>query len=173
MPSLQAKTYLVSLVAAIVTIGALVYGALFTIPALRSIRTQIDNDRAAEAVIVQQQSNLKVLSQNLEEINDQQAALDAEVWSFATEDAFFTWFDGLVSAHHLSADDMTLADAVPGSAIVNRALSVKLRGTGADLLGAITDIQARHPLVAITHVALTPGEAATISLELQATTLWR
>ncbi|MBI5466653.1 MAG: hypothetical protein HY975_00345 [Candidatus Kerfeldbacteria bacterium] len=173
MTSLQPKTYLASFTAAVVTVAALVYGAVFLIPGLQAIRTKIDNDRAAEAVIVQQQSNLKLLSQNLEEIKDRQGKLDAETWSFTTEDAFFTWFDGLVSANHLAADEMTLADAVPGTALVNRSLSATLTGSGANLLAAVSAIQQHQPLVAINAITMTPAESQLVSIHLQAVTLWR
>ncbi len=158
--------------AGLVMIGAMSYTAFVALPAIDQTREQLDNDRASIALIQQQQSNLEVLSRNLSDIQARQETMDAEVWSFTAEDAFFTWFDQLVADHRLNSDPPVLADAVPGSTAVQRAATLTMTGKTNDLLAAVAELQTHQPLAGIQRLTFAPASAGA-QATIQALTLWR
>lgn len=166
------RAFVPSGLAGLVMIGVVSYTVFAAVPAIRQTRERLDNDRASIALIRQQQSNLDVLSRNLSDIQTRQEAVDAEMWRFTAEDAFFTWFDQLMADHHLNSDLPVLADAVPGSTAVQRAATLTMTGKMNDVLAAVAKLQIHQPLMAVQRLTFTPAETGA-QATIQALTLWR
>lgn len=159
---------------AIILIGLTVYAFLFLLPQLRETRVVIDNDRAATILIEQQRSNLDQLSQDLQAITTKQSELEQSVWSFATEDTFFTYLTSVTAKNKVSLGTPVVADATPTGSILSRAITIPLEGSLSNVLAVVADIQSHNPLIAIGNLEIAPGDtSSTVAATLTGSTLWK
>lgn len=157
------------------SLGAIVaVDVLYVVPNLQRLRAAIDNDRASKIVIVQQQSNLEQLTRDIESIQAKQAELDKSVWTFLTEDSFFTAIEVIAKAQGVTIDAPSIADATPTGTILPRAVTIGIHGSLARALGAVNAIQGLSPMVAIQQLTITDNEeVGDVLVTLEATTLWK
>lgn len=159
---------------ALVLIAIVMVDMLLVIPKLHSLRAEIDNDRASKIVIVQQQSNLDQLTKDIASIQAKQAELDKAVWTFLTEDSFFSSIDTLGKTHNVTIDAPSIADATPTGEILARAVTISIHGSLERALSTVNAVQSITPMIAIQQLTVTGDkESNNVLVKLEATTLWQ
>ncbi len=144
---------------------------LWMFPRLHELRQELDNQRATFAALEEQQSNLQALKQEADQIDTYTKMLDAEVWSFTKEDAFYDQLSRIVAAHDCSMDDPIVSDAIPGSKVLSRSVTLSVRGSTTNVQLVIADLQKLQPVFAIQTLSLS-GDTTSV-LKITATTLWQ
>lgn len=168
------RTSMTLLVVSILAALSFIAGIGWFIPQLHTLRSRIDNDRASASLIVQQQSNLDKLRQDIDSITEKQKSLDANVWPFLTEDDFYAFFDTLAQGRHVTVDAPGISDATPTGKLLSRSVTVTIRGSLSNVLAAVDDMQRHTPLIAIQQLGLKGTSSAdVVRLTVTATTLWK
>lgn len=168
------KKFLIqALVAGFILITGTAIAVLYQLPRAERLRQSIDADRAATTLAQQQQANLQSLRQELNSLTVKQAALDKEIWSFATEDTFYGIWEVIAQKHSVTIDEPKIADAIPSDQFITRAATITIHGTLANVLQAIADLQQTQPFVFITSETVKPAEKGTVTATLDVETIWQ
>ncbi len=155
-------------------LAIVVFDIFWLAPSFQTLRTSIDSDRASRALIIQQQSNITQLTQDLETIQNQQRELETQIWSFSTEDSFFSQFEDLSKTSKVVIDAPIIADATPTGSILTRVVSISIHGRPNGALQAVRAVQSIKPMIAINHLKMAPhSNPGEVTITVDATTLWK
>lgn len=144
------------------------------LPRLQQLRDSIDNARAAVEIKTQEQQNYTALKKNLDTLQGQQQAFDADVWSFTTEEKFFTELTAAINGTGATCSEPQISDATPGPTIVTRKVTESCLGSWRSVLTVMSHIQTIIPLVAVGTVKIDQAtEPSLVTLSFEASTLWR
>lgn len=171
--ALVKRSMMITVISGLLLVSGLVYAQLSIIPAMSQLRQTIDDRRASLIVTQQERSNLETLSKNIENVQAQQAELDKHLWSFQSEEEFFSWWETLATVHHIDIAQPKVAEATPNGKAINRAVTAIMTGEINEILSALDEIQKLHPLVAISQVSVTNGLPGASIITVEAQTLWQ
>lgn len=170
----RAKKLTITSIIGAILIAIIITDIFVIIPTLVHLRTTIDNDRASKIVITQQQSNLAQLTQDLASIQTKQLELEKNIWTFSTEDTYFSTLEQIAKNRSVTIDATAIADATPSDNILPRPVTIIVRGKLDRVLSTVSSIQSVAPIISIQKLLLepdtTPGD---VQVSLTGTTLWK
>lgn len=171
MISLRSRIIFASVLALIVLAGA---GAtlLYFYPTARSIRDTIDISRANIQALVLQQKNLAALQQQHDQVAAAATQVQSEVWSFDTEDAFYSALQRVAMQSNVTSDDPKVSDATPTGKYLVRTVSLTFTGSTSNLLAAVNRLEAVQPSIVITALSFQSSGAST-TVAISAQTVWQ
>ena len=147
---------------------------ILTLPKLKETRATIDRVRANVILTQRRQANIQAVKRDIESLQEQEATLNKELWSFKDEDAFFNFWDGLVSKHKVTIDVPTIADAIPREQPIERAATITIDGSLENIMAVIQEAQKHQPLIVMDSINLGPNKDNTQTVATISTrTLWK
>ncbi len=155
----------------VIAIGAIGLVFFWLAPTVKTTRARIDTDRANLLALQQQETNLKTLAQQQDQVHTTQTALNKEIWQFSQEDNFFAALATIARQTGTTIPDPKISDVAPSSKYLNRAVTLTVIGTIPNTLKAITAIQNLQPLIAINTISLQGNSTVTASIS--AATVWQ